>query len=171
MKTYKVEIPEDQLDFMLSLFEQLNFMSYEDVTSEPRDYIAKSYMEEKGLIIKEAPTTAEESQLRKMAGLNKLRDTINKIQDNRQAKTGPEEFLFRLPSATSSDKPVRFDNYIDLKSHLEKYFRIGIDKIDFVINKDAKQTDIDQYQVKAIVQDSNSKPTIIMAGFSNKTLS
>ncbi len=170
MKTYKVEIPEDQIDFMLSLFKQLKFVSYQEAIQEKRDYVAKDYMKEKGLIPKTSSTSSEEERLKKMEGLSSLRDTINRLQKNRLSSTPGTEFLFRLPTSGLKDKPVGFSNYKDLKNYLEKYFRIGIDKIEFTPNKETKQNEIDDYIVQAFVKDANSKITIISAGYCNQII-
>lgn len=170
MKTYKVEIPEDRIDFMLSLFQNFKFISYKESTDEPPTYIAKGYMQNKGLLPKETKPSVEEQLKNKIKGLSGLRDTINRIQESRTLSESTNEITFRLPGSKNDGKLLKFTSLNDLKLYLENYLRIHVEKIEFTPNKASKQNPNDSYMIKALVKDANSKLTVIPAGFSNQIL-
>ncbi|MCU4176854.1 hypothetical protein [Carboxylicivirga sp. N1Y90] len=168
MKTFNVDIPEEQLEFVLELFDSLNFLSYTEAKPEPRNYIAKDYMVKKGLIPDENPPASDDAKKQKIDQLSELRKNIDLLQSKRQ-KEAPKVLNFRLPTSIKNGKASEIQQFSDcekLKNYLESYLRIGIHKIDFKTNK-KKALEMDNYQVVAIVKESETNFTNITAGFSD----
>ncbi|MCU4162554.1 hypothetical protein [Carboxylicivirga caseinilyticus] len=167
MKTFKVEIPEDQTDFMLKLFDNLKFSYHEDIEPEERTYLAKDYMIEKGLMPKPA-----DSVLDKKSDIDKLKDlrnAINRLQDSRSSVIGESKISFRLPSSKANVSKTIFNNVDELKNYLENYLRVDIDHISFSPFKGQRIQEDDLFEVIVHITDANSGTTTIKAGFSNKT--
>lgn len=165
MKTFKVDIPDDQIDFMLTLLDNLNIVYLEEIEEEKRTYLAKDYMIEKGLLPKTENQAGGEKELKRDT-LDELRNAINRIQSSR---TEPEEGIsFRLPTSDATSKRSAFKNQNELKSHLESIFRIAIDHITYKPLTGKKAQNDDVFEVIAHVMDANSKMTTIKAGYSNK---
>nr|WP_321406528.1 hypothetical protein [uncultured Carboxylicivirga sp.] len=166
MKTFKVEIPEDQTDFMLKLFDNLKFSYHEDIEPEERTYLAKEYMIEKGLMPKPAdPVIDKKSDIDK---LKDLRNAINRLQDSRSSVIGENKISFRLPSSKANVSKTIFNNVDELRKYLENYLRVDIDHISFKPFKGQKVQDDDLFEVIVHITDANSGTTTIKAGFSNK---
>lgn len=168
MKTFNVDIPEEQLEFVLELFDSLSFLSYSEAESAPRKYIAKDYMIKKGLIPDSNPPLIDDEKKQKIDQLSELRKNIDILQSKRQTDA-PKMISFRLPTSIKNGKAIEVQQFSDtnqLKDFLEKYLRIGIHKIEFKANK-KKAIGMDNYQVVAIVKESESNFTNIKAGFSD----
>ncbi|MBS2098730.1 hypothetical protein [Carboxylicivirga linearis] len=171
MKTFKVEIPEDQADFMLKLFEQLDIAYHEDFEPEERTYIAQDYMIEKGLIPKPKDSTmGTEETSSDLDKLKELRNAINRLQDTRSSVIGDNMIKFRLPSSKANVPKTLFNSLNDLKEYLQNYLRIDIDHISFSPVKGEKVQEDDIFEVIVHVKDANSGTTTITAGYSDKAL-
>jgi len=172
MKTFKVEIPEDQADFMLKLLDQLNIAYHEDFEPEERTYPAQDYMIKKGLIPrpKDSKMGTEEASS-DIDKLKELRNAINRLQDTRSSVVGDNMIKFRLPSSKANVPKTPFNSLEDLKNYLENYLRIDIDHMSFSPVKGEKVQEDDIFEVIVHVKDANSKTTTITAGYCNKALS
>nr|WP_321453940.1 hypothetical protein [uncultured Carboxylicivirga sp.] len=168
MKTFKVEIPEDQTDFMLKLFESLKFTFHEDIEPEERTYLAQEYMIEKGLIPKPKPTNQNEEEDNELDQLKELRNAINRLQDTRSSVIGENKIKFRLPSSKANVSKSVFNNIDELKDYLESYLRVNIERISFSPVKGDKVQDDDIFEVIVHVSDTQTGVTTIKAGYSDK---
>jgi len=169
MKIFKVDIPDDQMDFMLKLFDSLKIAYQDASTQEERTYLAKEYMMEKGLIPMSKPENSKQDSNQNIDKLKDLRQTINQIQNSRSSQTQVQGIGFRLPTASGAETPkTQFESYTELKIYLENYFRVGINHITFTPTKGKLIQKDDLFEVIAHVKEANSKMTTIKAGFSDR---
>lgn len=172
MKIFKVDIPDDQMDFMLKLFDSLKIAYQDDSTQEERTYLAKDYMMKKGLIPMSKSGSSNPDKDQNIDKLKDLRQTINQIQDSRSTQTQVLAIGFRLPTASGAKTPkTQFKSYTELKTYLENYFRVGINHLTFTPTNGKLIQKDDLFEVNAHVKEANSKMTTINAGFSDRAFS
>lgn len=167
MKTFKIDIPNDQMDFMLRLLNNLKFAYCEE--TEERSYPAKNYMIKKGLISESKTKLADTEHTEQINKFNELRQTIDRIQNSRDAQPPITSFAFRLPTTGAQSAKTEFASHTTLKQYLEEYFRVEIDNVTFKPFKGKKLQKDDNFEVVAHIKEANSKITRITAGYSNTT--
>lgn len=168
MKTFKVDIPDEQIAFITELFDLLGFLSYWEDKPDERSYLAKDYMINKGLISANNMADVKNLEEKKLGQMNDLKQAIENLQNKRQSET-IKYLNFRLPTSIKNGIATdikQFSNEEELQKHLESYFRISIDKINYKPNK-TKAVEMDNYEVIAIVKESGNNHTSIKAGFSD----
>ncbi len=161
MANFKIEIPDEKLDFMIELFRHLNFIKFRILSpdSEP----AKPSLSN----TEQRAQTAYPKPLSKMDKLKDLRDTINRLQNGRtNTPTNASTTLFRFPHGTEVSA-INISTYNHLISTIENYYRTSVTKLEFIANNESGGYAMDKFTVMVLLRDN----TELKAGYCNKDLS
>ncbi len=176
MKYFKVQIPEDKIDFITELFNSFDFLSYEEAAPEKRTYLAEDYMKKIGLLPpdkSEPPVVPAPKDKKAEDDRKNLMDAIKNLNAMRESTMTPKA-LFRFPKADPQDSlrtAREFSTYEELKSYLEDYYRVKVDRLSFNPAGSNKQVSMDEYMVHILIKDEKStEETSILAGYSNNEL-
>ena len=158
MANFKIEIPDEKLNFILELFNQFSFIKYQAESSKPgASQVKKKFVEAETKL-------TEEKYAGKMNEIETLRNAIEKIQSRRSGiEADPSLTLFRFPHVTE-DRAINISTYDRLISTIENYYRIDVTKLKFIANRDGYEMD------RFIVMISLPDNTELKAGYCNKNL-
>ena len=176
MKYFKVQIPEDKIDFIMELFNSFDFLSYEEAPPEKRTYLAEDYMKKIGLLPpdkSEPPVVPKPKDKNTEKDRKNLMDAINSLNAMRESSVA-KKAIFRFPKADPQDSlrtAKEFSTYEELKLYLEEYYRVKVDRLSFEPVGNNKQVSMDEYMIYIFITDQkSSEETSILAGFSNNEL-
>jgi len=162
MANYKIEIPDEKLDFVLELFNHFTFITYQASESEP----IAAQMKAKFIEAETNPKPTNQKAANKVDELKALRNTINRLQNGRSdTLTGTSTTLFRFPHGTEVSA-INISTYNHLISTIENYYRTNVTSLEFIANINNKGYEMDQFMVMITLRDK----TELKAGYCNKNL-
>ena len=160
----------------MELFNSFDFLSYEEAPPEKRTYLAEDYMKKIGLLPpqkNEPPVTPVPKNKNTEGNRKNLMDAINTLNAIRESNVA-KKAIFRFPKANPQDSlrtAKEFSTYEELKSYLEEYYRVQVDRLSFEPAGNNKQVSMDEYMIYIFIKDQkSSEETSILAGFSNNKL-
>ena len=163
MANFKIDIPDEKLDFVLELFNHFDFIHYQALDCEHSKHkeLVSALLEEN----KNLKETVHEN--RSLNELKELRDTINCLQTGRNGEqTSTSTILFRFPHGTEV-AAVNISTHKQLIGTIENYYKTTVTNLSFIINEDDVTYDMDKYIVMITLPDK----TQIKAGYCNMCIS
>jgi len=159
MANFKIEVPEEKLAFVIELFNQFSFIKYQE--AEPTEIQTHETGPSDNASHIKASTSTKGDELKA------LRDTINRLQNNRsEAIETDNTALFRFPHGTE-EGAVSISTYNHLISTIENYYRTTVTQLKFIPNPEDKHYNMDTFLVMILLSDK----TELKAGYCSKNLS
>lgn len=155
MKSFKLDIPDSRVEFVLDLLQRFEFCKIEGLDSSEEIEVK---------LKRNSPRQSSSDEDKK--SLQMALERLTQARD----KNLPKICKFRYPTQSlklSQGELKTYTKIKDLKDELAAYFRVVVDDVIFELNKGEKVEYIDTYTVYIQVKDESSKKTKIMVGYAD----